>query len=75
MLGLGTRAAVSHHELAGDLSRNISAQVVGFVQERFVVLLLESGYCLFSNRRAKRTFFSALEFTWFAGRGGSYSRS
>lgn len=75
MLGLGTRAAVSDHELAGDLSRNISSQVVGFVQERFVVLLLESGYCLFSNRHAKCTFFSAPEFTWFAGRDGSYSRS
>lgn len=75
-MGLGTRAAGSDHELAGDLSRNISSQVVGFVQKRFAVLLLESGYCLFSNRRAKCTFFSsALEFTWFADRDGSYSHS
>jgi len=76
VLGLGTRAAGSDHKLAGDLSRNISSQVVGFVQKRFAVLLLESGHCLFSNRHAECTFFSStLEFTWFTDGDGTYSWS
>lgn len=58
---LGTRAAASDHKLAGDLSRNISSQRVGFVQRRFAGVRILS----FQQHAECAFFSSALEFTWF----------
>lgn len=45
------------------------------MQKRFAVLLLDSGYYLFSAFGISVAIFFALEFMWFNVRYGSYSKS